>query len=302
MTEAVVLNPLGSGTSRLMRRFSAPERHLAFWIALWAAVLLGALGSLAQFVLERESPVEPVQVVFRLVGLSFGACGLIAWRRRPDSHSGRLLTATGFALYVSPLLSLIDSPVAVTVSNLFPDLWVLPFVALVLTFLTGGPAADAGRPGPGRCRPRRARRPGTALRSVRRVRGGVAVRAARGRRRRDRHRAEGPVPAHLRGHRRGGLRALVGRVTAGQARHGPGRRRRRLPARLRRPAGGGPRRRRASDGAALGGGLHADHRPARVPRGPAAVATRPGRRRRPVPQAADDAARRAAGRAGEGAG
>ncbi len=136
--EAAILNPLGSGNARLLRRFSAPERHLAFWIGLWALALLAGFGSIAQFLLEQESPVEPVQVVFRLVGFSFAACGLIAWRRRPDSHSGRLLTATGFAFCVSPLLALAGSPVALTLSHLFPDLWVLPFVALVLTFLTGG--------------------------------------------------------------------------------------------------------------------------------------------------------------------
>ncbi len=138
MADALVLGPLSGGSARLVRRFSAPERHLAFWIALWAAVVLGELGALAQFVLERSVPVEPVQVVFRLVGGSFAACGLIAWHRRPDSHSGRLLTATGFALYVSPLLSLIESPLARTAAHVLPDLWVFSFVALVLTFLTGG--------------------------------------------------------------------------------------------------------------------------------------------------------------------
>jgi signal transduction histidine kinase len=138
MTDALVLDPLSGGSARLVRRFAVPERHPAFWIALWVVVVAGALGSLAQFVLERSAPVDPVQVVFRLVGASFAACGLVAWRRRPDSRSGRLLTATGLALYVSPLLSLIDSPVARTAAHLFPDLWVLPFVALVLTFLTGG--------------------------------------------------------------------------------------------------------------------------------------------------------------------
>ncbi|MHA6781614.1 histidine kinase [Pseudonocardia saturnea] len=138
MADALVVDPLSGGSARLVRRFSAPERHLAFWVALWIAVVAGGLGSLAQFVLERSVPVDPVQVVFRLVGASFAACGLIAWHRRPDSHSGRLLAATGFALYVSPLLSLIDSSVARTAAHLFPDLWVLPFVALVLTFLTGG--------------------------------------------------------------------------------------------------------------------------------------------------------------------
>ncbi len=138
MAGALALEPLSGGSARLVSRFAARERRRAFWIVLWLAVVVGELGALAQFVLERSVPVEPVQVVFRLVGGSFAACGLIAWHRRPDSHSGRLLAATGFALYVSPLLSLIDSPLARTAAHLFPDLWVLFFVALVLTFLTGG--------------------------------------------------------------------------------------------------------------------------------------------------------------------
>jgi signal transduction histidine kinase len=138
MADALVMDPLSGGSARLVRRFSTAQRHLGFWIALWVGVALGEVGALAQFVLERTAPVDPVQVVFRLVGGSFAACGLIAWHRRPDSHSGRLMAATGFALFVSPLLSLIDSPVARTASHVFPDLWVLPFVALVLTFLTAG--------------------------------------------------------------------------------------------------------------------------------------------------------------------
>jgi signal transduction histidine kinase len=72
------------------------------------------------------------------VGGSFAACGLIAWHRRPDNASGRLMTATGFAFYVSPLLGLLDHPLARTLGYWLPDLWVLFFVPLLLTFLTGG--------------------------------------------------------------------------------------------------------------------------------------------------------------------
>ena len=138
MTSELVMGRLSHGSAQVVRRFAAPERHLAFWIALWAAVVVGEFGALAQFVFAQEAPVEPVQVVFRLVGGSFAACGLIAWHRRPDTHSGRLMTATGFAFLVSPLLSLSDSPVARTLALLLPDLWVVFFVALLLTFTTGG--------------------------------------------------------------------------------------------------------------------------------------------------------------------
>ena len=48
------------------------------------------------------------------------------------------MTATGFALFASPLLAQIDSPLAQTLALLLPDLWVVFFVPLVLTLLTGG--------------------------------------------------------------------------------------------------------------------------------------------------------------------
>ena len=51
-----------------------------------------------------------VRMIFRLVGAAFVACGLIAWRRRPDSYSGLLMTATGFLLFVEPLFAQFDSP------------------------------------------------------------------------------------------------------------------------------------------------------------------------------------------------
>ena len=58
----------------------------------------------------RDEPIEGPDIAFRLVGGAFVACGLIAWRRRPDSRSGLLMTATGFLLFVEPLLRQFDSP------------------------------------------------------------------------------------------------------------------------------------------------------------------------------------------------
>ena len=83
---------------------SAAPAGGALWWLLWAAAALAELAALAPVVLAGGSPVEAVDVVFRLIGGSFAACGLIAWRRRPDSRIGLLMTATGFAFFVSPLL------------------------------------------------------------------------------------------------------------------------------------------------------------------------------------------------------
>ena len=48
------------------------------------------------------------------------------------------MTATGFALFASPLLAQVGSPLAKTLALVLPDLWVVFFVPLVLTLLTGG--------------------------------------------------------------------------------------------------------------------------------------------------------------------
>ena len=87
---------------------------------------------------QRNLPVDPVQVVLRLVGASFAACGLVAWRRRPDNRSGLLMTLAGFAVFLAPVLGLLDHPVARTLALWLSDLWLLFFVPLVLTLLTGG--------------------------------------------------------------------------------------------------------------------------------------------------------------------
>jgi signal transduction histidine kinase len=137
MTSELVTGPLNRGNALLARRFTTPVRRGTSWVALWAAAIAAELGALAPF-LFRHEPFAPVDVVFRLVGGSFAACGLIAWHRRPDNHSGRLMTAVGFALFLPALLSLIDAPLARTAALWLPDLWVLFFVPLVLTQLTGG--------------------------------------------------------------------------------------------------------------------------------------------------------------------
>ena len=134
----LVAAPRARGSLRVLRRVTAPERSLAFWLALWfAGAAAGAL-ALLPVIFERGEPVPGADVAFRLVGVSFIACGLVAWRRRPDSDVGRLMTAAGFGVFVFPLLSQLDSPVAFTTGVLFSSLWTVVFAALVLSFVTGG--------------------------------------------------------------------------------------------------------------------------------------------------------------------
>jgi signal transduction histidine kinase len=131
--------PLSSGSAQVVRRFAAPERHLAFWIVAWMTFAAAVLGVLVPLLSHGPAvSFVAVTVVFRIVGGSFAACGLVAWRRRPDNHSGRLMTATGFAFLASPLLAQLDAPLARTAGLLLRNVWLLLLVAILLTFLSGG--------------------------------------------------------------------------------------------------------------------------------------------------------------------
>ena len=119
-------------------RFAVRRHGTAFWIGLWAAAIAAEALALRPVLFDREAPIQGIEVVFALVGGSFAACGLVAWRRRPDSRSGMLMTATGFLFFISPLLGQLDGELANTLRVLFVDYWIFPFVALILTLLTSG--------------------------------------------------------------------------------------------------------------------------------------------------------------------
>src|SRR4051794_14123235 len=104
---------------------------------MWSLAVAAEFGALVP-ILFGDAAVVGADVVYRLVGGSFAAFGLIAWQRRPDSRSGPLMTATGFGLLVSLLLKQIDSGAALTVGEFTQDIWAPAFVALLLSFVTGG--------------------------------------------------------------------------------------------------------------------------------------------------------------------
>ena len=302
MTSELAVGPLSRGSTRVMSRFAAPERRRTFWVALWVAAAAAEFGALAP-VLFQHVPVQPIDVVFRLVGGSFVACGLIAWHRRPDNHSGLLMTATGFAFFVSPLLTQIDSPLPQTLALVFPDLWLLFFVPLLLTFLTAGRLRYPSGPDTRRGGPLRGAGPRPAVPDVlRRRRCHPPARPPRPADRRDRrHRPAVVVPRRHRRHRRRARGTVASGVGARPPRDAAQRGRGRVPAAPHPAAGRRPRRGPPTiPGAAVDHGLLAGHRPAGVPHGSAPLAAGPRWARRPVPGAADDATGRAAGRAGAG--
>jgi signal transduction histidine kinase len=136
--ESDLVAPPVSRRSAHLSRFTARERGVRFWAAMWMAVAAAEFAALVPVIFGRAEPVPGWDVVYRLVGGSFAASGLIAWRRRPDSRIGPIMTATGFGFFLSPLLSQIHAPVATTAGLLANDYWTIAFVVLLLGYVTGG--------------------------------------------------------------------------------------------------------------------------------------------------------------------
>src|SRR4051794_19146039 len=118
-------------------RFATRDRRWPFWAVLWSAAVAAEFGALVP-VLFQDHPIEGLDILFRVTGGSFLACGLVAWHRRPDSRAGLLMTLTGFALFIVPIGSQFGTAGPQTFAYLFSDLWTITFVALLLTFATGG--------------------------------------------------------------------------------------------------------------------------------------------------------------------
>src|SRR3954466_12059625 len=105
---------------------------------MWTLTVAAEFGALVPIIFAVDTAIEPADLVYRLVGGSFVAFGLVAWHRRPDSGSGPLMTATGFGLLVSLLLKQIDTGITLTVGEVTEDIWSPFFAALILSFVTGG--------------------------------------------------------------------------------------------------------------------------------------------------------------------
>src|SRR3954452_25461132 len=100
-------------------RMTAPTHSPWFWLVLWIST--AAAGFVAQIpvIMDRGPPVPVNEVLHNLSGVSFAACGLIAWRRRHDSAVARLLTVTVFGVLLSAILGQVVSSLAFTLVLLF---------------------------------------------------------------------------------------------------------------------------------------------------------------------------------------
>jgi hypothetical protein len=108
------------------------------WLVLWGSLAVAGFVALVPALLDRGPLMHADEILHSLSGVSFAACGLIAWRRRPDSAVGRLLTVAGFGVLVPDVLGQIDSPLTFTLVLLFGELWIMAYAALILSFVTGG--------------------------------------------------------------------------------------------------------------------------------------------------------------------
>jgi signal transduction histidine kinase len=77
---------------------------------------------------------DPPVILYHVIGGSFAVCGLLALYRRPDGRTGRLMVVTGFLFFARPLLGRVDSSVAQTVGMAIGNVWVITFVALLISF------------------------------------------------------------------------------------------------------------------------------------------------------------------------
>jgi signal transduction histidine kinase len=134
----LVARPVTRRNAQVLTRFPVREHSAAVWAAMWAAAAAAEFGVLVPVIFAHGAPHPGYDIAFRLLGGSFAACGLIAWRRRPDSRSGALMVAAAAGFFVAPLFFQFEAPIAQTIAVLLNDIWTIPFIALLLTFLTGG--------------------------------------------------------------------------------------------------------------------------------------------------------------------
>src|SRR5215218_10121910 len=98
-------------------RLTAPTHSPWLWLALWISVAAAGFVAQVPALFDRGAAVPANEVLHNLSGVSFAACGLIAWRRRPDSAVGPMLTLAGFGVLLSAILGQVDSALAFTLDR-----------------------------------------------------------------------------------------------------------------------------------------------------------------------------------------
>ncbi len=91
-----------------------------------------------------SSPDAAVSVVFPALGLIYVGTGLIAWRRRPQSAMGPLITAGGSVFFLVSLAN-VDIPILVAVGEITATVPLAHLVHLLLAFPSGRLVAPINR-------------------------------------------------------------------------------------------------------------------------------------------------------------
>jgi len=102
----------------------------AFAVAAGLGAAALALGS------ERESAPAAAAVLALVVGWSYVASGLVAWRHRPDNRLGPIMVFIGFAVF-AVFLADADESVTFSIGTAVEDVYLVAFVYLILSFPTG---------------------------------------------------------------------------------------------------------------------------------------------------------------------
>jgi signal transduction histidine kinase len=111
---------------------SAVSRRRLVLAGLWVTAAAAQWGALRPVVTGEHK--SSAVILYHVVGASFAVCGLLAWYRRPDARTGPLMVVTGFLFFARLLLSRVDSSLAQTVGMAIGNLWVITFVALLVSF------------------------------------------------------------------------------------------------------------------------------------------------------------------------
>jgi signal transduction histidine kinase len=85
----------------------------------------------------QHGPLALATVLQVLVGLSFVACGLYLWARRPANRLGPLMAIVGFLWLFGRTMTLVSNPVVYTAGLWLTDLWAPAFALFLLSFPTG---------------------------------------------------------------------------------------------------------------------------------------------------------------------
>jgi signal transduction histidine kinase len=113
-------------------------------LVILAALVCGAAVVPLALTSDHRDPKVVWAIFGPVVGWLFVGTGLYAWRRRPESRTGRLMVLFGFAWFVSAV-NLSNSPLLLTAGFILGGLWGGVFLQLEMAFPSGRLASRTDR-------------------------------------------------------------------------------------------------------------------------------------------------------------